>query len=272
MADYLDMWQDIETVLLGDIKFSTSEGATSTFTPTTHPQPPTHPQAHIQRPANPQQHSQLHILPHHSLQHHPPTHLNTPAHPHTPTHPNTPTHSHPPTHPNPPTHSHPPTHINPMAQPHPPTTVTQGVVSSSPGLTAAVGVNVCQPESRTLSPASGDPCPTSSSYPASYNSHLWRVKSEYGEQVVPEASWEYKESSSWSEYYQSSEPSVQYGYFPSTPPYPADLYPPSSSGQPAYPTGLPPMSTNPLLTPPSSPSLMVGQVPAGLNGSLAPNM
>ncbi|KAG7175119.1 Krueppel-like factor 1 [Homarus americanus] len=243
MAEYLDMWQDIETVLLGDIKFSTSEGANTSFMPAAHPQPPAHPHTHL-----------------HTLHLPPSSHVQVPSPPQHPTH----TQQH--------VHHQPPTH------PQPPSTPTQQAAPQPPNLaqpvsrmTTVSGVSSCQPEPRTLSPASGEACPSSAPYPASYSTHHWRVKSEYGEQVVPEGSWEYKEGS-WTEYYPATDPGLQYGYFPSTPPYPADLYPPPSSGPPAYQPGLPVMSTNPLLTPPSSPSLMGGQVPTGLSGPLAPNM
>nr|XP_045587951.1 Krueppel-like factor 2 [Procambarus clarkii] len=231
------MWHDIETVLLGDIKFSTTDSTNPAFTPPAHPHPPTHPQPPTQPPTHPQPH--LHPQPH--TQVHPLTHQLL---------------HHSPSHPQPPT----PTHQPP----------TQPATTSPVAGVPTAGVGVCQAAPRTHSPASGDV--GGASYPPTFPAHQWRVKSEYGEQVAPEASWEYKDSTSWTEYYPATDPGLQYGYFPSTPPYPADLYPPSSSTQPPYPPGLSAISTNPLLTPPSSPSLMGGHVPPGLSGPLPPNM
>ncbi|XP_027224325.2 Krueppel-like factor 2 [Penaeus vannamei] len=236
MADYLDMWQDIETVLLGDIKQSTTEAATSPFTPTNTQQVQPPPPPTSAQPPNPQATPPQTLLP--------PSPSSAPA-------------------------------LPPCA----PAQVTSASHHQHHLSGTVPAASSCHPEPRTLSPPSGETYPASvgAHYPppSPYPIHQWRIKSEYvgGEQIVPEASWDYKEGAYWTEYYPANDPSAmqQYGYFPSTPPYPADLYPSPGSAPPAYQPSLPTSSANPLLTPPSSPSLLAGQVPGGMAGAVPPN-
>ena len=117
--------------------------------------------------------------------------------------------------------------------------------------------------------------PGNESYTA-YNGTFsqWKIKTEYHEQTVPEATcWEYKDNTAnnWSEYYHNTDSSLhQYPvYYPATPPYPAELYqhaPPSSHH---FPSPAASNSSNPLLTPPSSPSLLTGiQTQPGIQGPI----
>ncbi|XP_068249007.1 LOW QUALITY PROTEIN: Krueppel-like factor 2 [Palaemon carinicauda] len=295
MADYLDdsyMWQDIETVLLGDIKLSTTEATPSPFTPMSHqnhlqptsssqdlmptppinplqPTSPAHPQPAAQPAPQPPQHTiqplqhtvqppQSSVLPQQS----PPNQqgittqaITIPA----------------------------PTALPPMStitncipgqltpsnsSVHLSSTVSQDL-SSPPVPSTATH---CHVEPRTRSPPSGETYPTTSPYPSLYPAQQWRVKNEYPEQPLPEATWEYKEGSYWTEYYPNNDPNIQYGYFPSTPPYPAELHPSPGGPPPTYPPGIPMISTNSLLTPPSSPSLLAGQVQGPHNAVMTPNV
>ncbi|KAK7085349.1 zinc finger protein Klf1 [Halocaridina rubra] len=282
MTDYLDdnyMWQDIETVLLGDIKLSSTEITPAAYS-SAHPE------------NDPSTSTSQDVLP------------TSAEHPHQPT---SPSHQH-----NLP-HLQPPTvqpAVQPSAQPvlqpmispqtaslptstalPPMSTITNCAPPPPPQLSSPTILehpnqipqnhhhpaipspsSQCHVEPRTRSPPSGETYPSSVPYPPLYPAQQWRVKTEYNEHIVPEGTWEYKEGSYWTEYYASNDPHVQYGYFPSTPPYPADLHPSPGAPPPTYSPGMPLMSPNPLLTPPSSPSLLAGQIQGPHNNTLPPNV
>ena len=131
-------------------------------------------------------------------------------------------------------------------------------------VTVEVPQNCVSGEPRTNSPPTGEQYPN---YPPAYPIHHWRIKTEYNEATVPDPAWECKDPAVWTEYYQADPSIQQYGYYPATPPYPADLYASSHSNhyQPQ-----PSTSTNTLLTPPSSPALINGtqQITTGLQNVL----
>ncbi|XP_068249003.1 Kruppel-like factor 3 [Palaemon carinicauda] len=276
MADYLDdtfTWQDIETVLLRDIKLSTTESATSPFTPSAQypqqiPSPPTgiHP-----APNSP---PTLHTFP-------PPATLSASSPP--------------------PTSAEEP-HLITMqpSEPRQPSAGPPASVGISPSKSSEVSMcNTVQPplpmslqrnphhtaptnlhahaDSRTHSPPSGEVYPTPASYPAPpYPGHQWKVKCEYEPSSSVDALWEYKKEPYWPEkedtysmeYYQNTDRHLHYGYFPSTPPYPGDLYSPAG-GTPQCHSHT--MSPHPLLTPPSSPHLP-GQMPRMPNPNMPQGM
>ena len=141
-----------------------------------------------------------------------------------------------------------------------------------PPLTAAPGSGAgCSSsgETRTTSPPTGETYP---GYPPAYPIHQWRIKTEYSDATVPDSSWECKDASLWAEYYPTEANIQQYGYYPATPPYPADIYAPnnqSSHFQQGAST-----SSNTLLTPPSSPALINGaqQMPGAIPNGLTHGM
>ncbi|XP_066946243.1 Kruppel-like factor 3 [Macrobrachium rosenbergii] len=289
MADYLDdtfTWQDIETVLLRDIKLSTTESATSPFTPAQHPQQNPSPPAGIAPPI-------LHTFP-------PPAVISA---------------SHPPEAPakEEEEEAH---HLVTMQPP-------RGQQQPAAGAAAGVSLPVAAPESKSsqevpacntvqssipapsallLQPQNPHALPVHSqarhthsppsreaSYPTAaaavpypappYQGHHWKVKCEYDPSPSLDAHWEYKKEPYWPEkedtysmeYYQTTERHLPYGYFPSTPPYPGELYP-SAGGTPhCHPHGIPSASPHPLLTPPSSPHLPV-QIPRIPNPNMPQGM
>ena len=138
-----------------------------------------------------------------------------------------------------------------------------------PPLTAAPSNFVCSGESRTTSPQTGETYP---GYPPDYPMQHWRIKTEYNDATVPDPSWECKEVNLWAEYYHSEANLQQYGYYPATPPYPADMY--ATSNQPSHFQQGASTSSNTLLTPPSSPALINGtqQMPGGIPNGLSHGM
>ena len=109
---------------------------------------------------------------------------------------------------------------------------------------------------RTNSPPTGEPYP---GYSQNYPINEWRIKTEYNDSTPApsDSSWECKEANLWTEYYQGDGNVPQYGYYPETPPYPADLYAPASHNS-HYQQQTSSASSNTLLTPPSSPALING--------------
>ncbi|XP_064089017.1 Kruppel-like factor 3 [Macrobrachium nipponense] len=280
MADYLDdrfMWQDIETVLLGDIKLLSSEdgGVSSPCIPAQDnvPSSESHYSHHQPTSEDPSPLTALSPQPHQAL---------VLSDPHSIVAPQEPTNLH--------------STIPPEPTPLPPLSTITSVASThvanshgipnlpspaqlpvqSPPLQCHAVVSPttsqCPSKPRILSPPSGETYPSVTPCPIPYPAQQWRVKSEYGEQVVPEVNWECKDGSYWTEYYPTNESIVQYGCFPTTPPYPADLYPPTGAVPAPYHNAIPPASSNSLLTPPSSPSFMTRHLSADQAGTGPQNM
>ncbi|XP_068246368.1 Kruppel-like factor 3 [Palaemon carinicauda] len=277
MADYLDdryMWQDIETVLLGDIKLLSSEdGSVSTssvpaeenvspletdYTHHHHPPPPSEVPPLTVSP--PQPHPSM-ILPHPHPQalvvrQEPSSQGVAPLQSVAPRE----------TTPLPPLStiaSAASTHVaNSHGMPNLPSPAQLPLQSPPLQCHAVVSPTTSQDPSkpRILSPPSGETYPSVAPCPLPYPAQQWRIKSEYGEQVVPEVNWECKDGTYWTEYYPTNESIVQYGCFPTTPPYPADLYTPAGTVPSAYHNPVPQAASNSLLTPPSSPSFLTRQL------------
>ncbi|KAK7086171.1 zinc finger protein Klf1 [Halocaridina rubra] len=264
MADYLDenyMWQDIETVLLGDIKLSSTDSSSSPFTPS-HPQessppgisPPTlhtFPSGPLPSASNPQSNQQVLQVPESQIS------LSQSA-----------------------------GNLTSLGVSIPLKSEEVLVNESGelPILRPNVQISENMPgsqESRGVSsPSFREASSGIESYTSPYPFHPWKVKGEYGVIQATDCNWELKKEpywsekgdSYWTEYYSSSDSNHHYSYYPSTPPYPADFCPSAViSPSFAYPPVISSTSQQQsFLTPPSSPSLQSGQVPGIANANMAP--
>ncbi|CAL4089883.1 unnamed protein product, partial [Meganyctiphanes norvegica] len=145
------------------------------------------------------------------------------------------------------------------------------VPSMSPNVPSQIHTHattsLCDPVPFQLS-SSQSLYPTTS---ASYSpTHPWpRIKSEFVEHSETQP--EYRDTGYWRDFYSVREQSLQhtYSFYPATPPYPPDNH---SSTSPT-PTGCPQLAmssaiNNPLLTPPSSPALLATSFPVSMNSTV----
>ncbi|CAL4132980.1 unnamed protein product [Meganyctiphanes norvegica] len=117
----------------------------------------------------------------------------------------------------------------------------------------------CTAESSSVSPQV-----SVSTDPNSNSSYQWVIKSE---QVSPDSNWDFKEPTYWTEYYPISDTIGQaYNQLPTSPPYTmTELY-----SSPSAPLVYSTVCSNPLLTPPSSPSSINNKQSNLLNITLSP--